>query len=587
MKIQRKLKRKSRKQKPRVSTNAAQSLQINPAEIPPHLLDKIPPGLSLKPNAATIRQIAMQQMTRNMLPLNYNLTPQQQQVQNMKSNNDLKENAINQAKQDMINENERKRALQRQEADAKRENQQRKHDIENERQRVDNELKEKEQAHKLDQDQMKLNYERELLNGENELNKKRLKNEEQLALIHQARYEQQKLKLEQEGNYLDNKFKLHESELTDIRTQNEAMRNALNKVNTEEYINEFNDLINNLAAANAENRILNLINEQQNKLTTERLLSKIEPKQEQIDELFKNHKEQIEGLQSALAEQLKNKQTIQDEKERLENLHKFKQKLVIDNDNLKHDLYEINERVKRSKVDDGKLKKSISEKVKNEALLNAEKQVYEQQQESERLTRELITQQEKMKIINNKEYKDKQKALAALIESNEQRKKNITFINDSVKALTEADSLLFESQIKGVVRNAIHDDKNVLDALKELYDTKLDPQSLLALSKQEAAQRQLINQEDEDKHKYVREFQKIKDSGIHKIQDYFVEFTKQTNSDPDYFMTWLNKDASGADAREFWNQYQQFLAQKEKEEKAQKENEENEETAQNDDDFLK
>ena len=95
------------------------------------------------------------------------------------------------------------------------------------------------------------------------------------------------------------------------------------------------------------------------------------------------------------------------------------------------------------------------------------------------------------------------------------------------------------------------------------------------------------NQEDDDKYKYVSEFQKIKGSGIHKIQDYFVEFTKQTNSDPDYFMTWLNNDASGADAREFWNQYQQFLAQKEKEEKAQKENEENEETAQTDDDFLK
>ena len=585
MKRQRKLKRKSKK--PHTRTNPVQSLQFNPADLPPHILDKIPPGMSMRPNAASIKQMAMQQMTRNMIPLPFNLTPQQQQVQNMKSNNDLKENAINQAKQDMINESERKRSLQKQEADAKRENQQRKHNLDAERQQFDQEQKLNEQKHKLDQDEKKLNFERELLNDENELNKKRLKNEEQLALIHQARYEQQKLKLEQEGNYLDNKFKLHESELTDLRTQNEAMRNALNKVNTEEYMNEFNDLINNLAAANAENRILNLINEQQNKLTTERLLSKIEPKQEQIDELFKNHKEQIEGLQSALAEQLKNKQTIQDEKERLENLHKFKQKLVIDNDNIKHDLYEINERVKRSKVDDGKLKKSISEKVKNEVLLNAEKQVYEQQQESERLTRELITQQEKMKIINNKEYKDKQKALAALIESNEQRKKNITFINDSVKALTEADSLLFESQIKGVVRNAIHDDKNVLDALKELYDTKLDPQSLLALSKQEAAQRQLINQEDEDKYKYVSEFQKIKDSGIHKIQDYFVEFTKQTNSDPDYFMTWLNKDASGADAREFWNQYQQFLAQKEKEEKAQKENEENEETAQTDDDFLK
>ena len=74
-----------------------------------------------------------------------------------------------------------------------------------------------------------------------------------------------------------------------------------------------------------------------------------------------------------------------------------------------------------------------------------------------------------------------------------------------------------------------------------------------------------------------------KDSGIHKIQDYFVEFTKQTNSDPDYFMTWLNKDASGADAEEYWNQYQQFLAQKEKEEKAKKEDEEN---AQNEENAL-
>ena len=46
-------------------------------------------------------------------------------------------------------------------------------------------------------------------------------------------------------------------------------------------------------------------------------------------------------------------------------------------------------------------------------------------------------------------------------------------------------------------------------------------------------------------------------------------------------MTWLNNDASGADAEEYWNQYQQFLAQKEKEEKAKKENEENEENEQN------
>ena len=104
MKIQRKLKRKSKNRKTLgTHVKRSQNEPINSAELPPHILDKIPPGLSMKPNAATIRQITMQQMTRNMMPLPFNLTPQQQQVQNMKSNNDLKENAINQAKQDMIN----------------------------------------------------------------------------------------------------------------------------------------------------------------------------------------------------------------------------------------------------------------------------------------------------------------------------------------------------------------------------------------------------------------------------------------------------------------------------------------------------
>ena len=147
MKRQRKLKRKSRKQ--HVRTNPVQSLQFNPADLPPHILDKIPPGMSIRPNAASIKQMAMQQMTRNMIPLPFNLTPQQQQVQNMRSNNDLKENAINQAKQDMINENERKRALQKQEADAKRENQLFKHTLDAERQQFDQQQKLNEEKHKI------------------------------------------------------------------------------------------------------------------------------------------------------------------------------------------------------------------------------------------------------------------------------------------------------------------------------------------------------------------------------------------------------------------------------------------------------
>ena len=57
MKIQRKLKRKNTNRKTHVKQS--QNELINPADLPPHILDKIPPGLSMKPNAATIRQSAL------------------------------------------------------------------------------------------------------------------------------------------------------------------------------------------------------------------------------------------------------------------------------------------------------------------------------------------------------------------------------------------------------------------------------------------------------------------------------------------------------------------------------------------------
>ena len=647
MKIQRKLKRKNTNRKTHVKQNPSglrsktesQNELINPADLPPHILDKIPPGLSMKPNAATIRQIAMQQMTRNMMPLPFNLTPQQQQVQNMRSNNDLKENAINQAKQDMINENERKRELQRQEAETKREHQQRKHNLDAERQQFDQEQKLKEQKHKLkrekedlefqklllDRDntireqrikndeqldlirmaklrgeelkaqaeendlkrQFKdLEYQKDLIESNNNISEQRIKNEEQLALIQQMKYENEKLKSKLARNDLNNRFKQYQSQYNDIKTENEALKVTLDKINSEDFQAKFNTLVDNLSEARASNRVLNMLTEERKKLLDEEMMRKIEPTEEMMKAMYSQTKKDIEGLQASLAEQSNDKQKKMDEMDRFNNLRKYKQNLVLKNDNLKNDLYELNERIKGSGVDEEELKNSISEKVKTEALLNTENQVYEQHQENERLTKELITQQEKRKIISSEEYKDKQKALAALIESNERKKKDIAFINESVEALTEADNLKFESQIKAIVRDAKHEDESVHEALRGLYDTELNAQSLSVLSKQMAAQYQLKNQEDEDKYKYVNEFQKIKDSLVIKTQDYFKEFTDQNGTEPKEFMTWLNKDASGADAKEYWNRYQEFLAQKENEAKTKKENEANEQKEDEDEDVF-
>ena len=188
------LKRKTKKTKPITeSLNTYQGLNT-PQQLPPHILDQIPSGASLRPSLASMRQIAAQKMATPILPLPFNLTPQQQQVQNMRNNNDLKENAINQAKQDMINENERKRSLQKQEVDAKRENQLMKQSLDNEKQEFDQKQKLLDEKHKLSRQSKDLAFQKSLMEGDKAIREQRIKNEEQLALIEQAKYENQKLK---------------------------------------------------------------------------------------------------------------------------------------------------------------------------------------------------------------------------------------------------------------------------------------------------------------------------------------------------------------------------------------------------------
>ena len=56
---------------------------------------------------ASLKTLMLQRLTPQFI-YQPTLTPQQQQVQNMKTNNDIKEQIINQARQDLINEQSRK-----------------------------------------------------------------------------------------------------------------------------------------------------------------------------------------------------------------------------------------------------------------------------------------------------------------------------------------------------------------------------------------------------------------------------------------------------------------------------------------------
>ena len=551
MKRQRKLKRKSKK--PHTRTNPVQSLQFNPADLPPHILDKIPPGMSMRPNAASIKQMAMQQMTRNMIPLPFNLTPQQQQVQNMKSNNDLKENAINQAKQDMINENERKRALQKQEADAKRENQLFKHTLDAERQQFDQQQKLNEEKHKLERQKKDLEFQRELIGGSNGINEQKLKNEEQLALIQQMKYENEKLKTQLATKDLNNRFAQYQNQYNDIKTENEALIKTIEKLDSADFQNEFAALVNNLSEARARNRVLNMLNEQRKKLIDEELMRKIEPTDEQMKKMYEQNKKDIEGLQASLAKQSDDKQNRMDRIDRFNNLRKYKNNLIIENDNLGNEIHALSERIKGFKLNGEELKKIVSEKVKAEMTLDIEKEKVEHQQETKGIMEDLFAAQEKQKIMNSKEYGERMKAIAMSRVMNEHLRAERDYINESSKYQSEAQRVKLDNEARQIAHDAITKGEDAIEALENELSTNLTPQESLAVYKQIAAQSQLVNQQETEKTALVHKMLQLLDSPGGKGDGFRALLEEKRSNAEDLHQLLLN--ANLETVKDIWNDY--------------------------------
>ena len=137
--------------------------------VPPHLLDKIPAGASLRPTAATLRQMTMQQLAPMYNPMP--IFPQQQQAANLKNANDIREQTLNQSKQDFIIQNERKRDINRQESEFKIESKRQEHETAMEKDRLNQQAKMEETRKKLEREQQHLKFRQEELNKDNEINR--------------------------------------------------------------------------------------------------------------------------------------------------------------------------------------------------------------------------------------------------------------------------------------------------------------------------------------------------------------------------------------------------------------------------------
>ena len=549
------LKRKAKKTKRTTESESSYQGLNTPPQLPPHILDQIPAGASLRPSLSSMRQIAAQKLATPFLPLPFNLTPQQQQVQNMRNNNDLKENAINQAKQDMINENERKRSLQKQEVDFKRENQLMKQALDNEKQEFEQKRKLSDEKHKLEHQLKDLKFQKSLMEGDKVIRAQKIKNEAQLALVEQAKYENQKLKETIEKNELNTKFKQYEEQYNDIVAQNAALLKTIEKMSSEEFSNAYNELIENISHAKAHNRILTTLKETQNKLIEERILNMTDPTEQQIAEQFEQMKTDIEGKQTALVEQLKHKQNAKEQMDRLDNLRKYKQKLELTADDMKNETTELI-KLKESigNIDDN-VKGAINGKVSSEINRDIEREKLDVIRKSKDANLEQYIAEEKQKILNSQEYKNQRDHIAAMIVSNEQMKIRTQNWNEALKVKDENARAQMENEAKRTALIAKIEGKDPINALNEQFaeEGEFSPVKSAAVYNQMTAQSQLASQELEQSGDIILKFAQLADSPGEQGNN-VRGFLQQKGIDKDGLIEML-KTSSPEAVKDVWNDY--------------------------------
>ena len=505
-----------------VSSSSLKSLdqQLNENDLPPHLLDKIPSSMSLKPTPKTLRSMLMQRLAPSYIQMP-TMSPQQQQVQNLKNNNDIKEQAINQIKQDMINENERKRSLTRKEAEQKREQTKMKNDIENERQELKQQQDYERTMNELNIKKRQLEYEKMMNEHDAEALKKKNEIETQKALIEQMKYENQKMRNEIDNNDYSNKINTLNKELKDLTTENTALVKAIEKLNSGDQLNQITELAQELTLNKARNMLIKKLNDENNRLLENELENMVSVKDEDLRNQMTTMKDEITKQQTAIVKQLNDKKA----KERDIKKHDFYQNMLdeknienerlnIENDRLQKQLGSYNEQKNKDEVNK-LIKKNVEQEMNGRYL----KERIELQDKISKGQNEISLNNERIKYMNSKEFQDKIKE----IEANKQTEAQLNLLskttNEAVDAYNKVIRSRAKEEISAVVHEAVKNDDDPVEALcNKLGAASEDATRLLALSREKEIYNQIVaqsttaHQESQEKITLINHYRSINGS---------------------------------------------------------------------------
>ena len=496
--------------------------------IPPHMLDRIPAQMSLRPNAQSLRAMMMQRYAPPFMSMP--VTPQQQQVQNLKNNNDVKEQAINQAKQDLIVENERKRSLIQQAADQKREYAQQKQELDHEK--LD--LKQKQEYEKdmnaLSLEIKRLKFEKSKYDDESEAMKKKYELETQMALAEQMKYENQKLKQKIENDKFDFRIKSLSKENKMLKVENEALTNAVSKLNDEEQLNEIRTLAENIAVNKAKNMLIKKLNDEQNLMLQYKLEDVCKATPEALDEQIGSMNEKITQYQTAIVAQMNDKFN----KERMMKKYEFykstltdeqnkEERLKIENLSLDRQLRTLNEGNNDREVKE-MVQKNVKQQFDNEQL----KEKIQIQKDINKGEQDKNLYDTKMTYLNSEEYKNTLKDLYLRNETQNQLNYTNKLRNETLEAHDQYLRSLAQKNIADIVYNASLSGEDVDECLTSSIPSTSDGMNRstthhnIAAFNQLVAQNQTAGQEDMERADIINYLKGVEETGLagaHLLQD--------------------------------------------------------------------
>jgi len=382
---------------------------IDPKDIPQHLLDKMPSGFKLHPTMQDLRRSAMNSIAQPYIPL---VSPQQQQLNQLRDNNDNKERMINDVARSLEQERERKKDLKMKENENKLKNQEDEHNLKMQEMELKNQIDDKKMKFKLEEKQRDLQYQESKLNNSNILASAEMNYNDKLAELNDMKIENERLQAETKYNVLIENSKKADREVKSLKNQNEAMRKTLESLKSEEFIKQFQECVNEQQQLQFENELLESMMKQQRqnqRLLFEKQLQPDENAVKAINAKYDKDLQKIKDETLKLDEEAENMRELYSQIER-------KKQLLKENETNKEKL--INETARMKKLVEGVDPEKIDQQITDSIHKQVDKQKeFELQKRMKDLNDEIY--QTQIDITTQKHRDDFENSLPGILLSKE------------------------------------------------------------------------------------------------------------------------------------------------------------------------